>query len=105
MLLIIYGFCLLLIHELSHFLAALAFGYRLNFRFAWGRFGVPRFVWIMPDAPKWQQRVIAGAGFIGEGLCASAASFFFGIVPPLVFFVHIVLYPFYAGEDSDFNFL
>ena len=34
-----------LIHEGGHYLAARFFGKKLRFWFAWGHFGVPRFVW------------------------------------------------------------
>ena len=55
-----------LLHKLGHYWAALWFGHKLRFRFAWGRFGVPRLVWRMPhfyQCEIWKARVIAGAGF------------------------------------------
>ena len=54
------------IHEGGHYLAARFFGHRLRFRFAWGRFSVPRFVWNMPyffPTEMWKAKVIAAAGF------------------------------------------
>ena len=57
------------IHEGGHYLAVCLFGKRLRFRFAWGRFGVPRFVWDMPhffQCECWKAKVIAAAGFGAE---------------------------------------
>ena len=52
--------------ERGHWLAARFFGKQLRFRFAWGRFGVPRFIWDMPYFfmnEGWKVKVIAAAGF------------------------------------------
>lgn len=94
----------LVIHELGHFLAALVFSERLRFRFEWGRFCVPRFVWDMPDVGPWKQRVIAAAGFCFEALAAIVFAVYGEFLPLLFFAVHFAAYPFYAGDSSDFNF-
>ena len=64
---ILAGIFACLAHEGGHWLTALAFGRRLNFRFVWGRLfsvvPVPRWVWYMPDMAEWKQRVVAVAGF------------------------------------------
>lgn len=89
-------------HEGGHFLAALAFGHRLHFY----RKGF-RFLWTMPDMARWKQRVVAVAGFGAEFLIAGALaaccpSWAQWYVP--VALLHLVLYPHYAGEASDFKF-
>ena len=91
-----------LVHELGHWLAALAFGSRLHFAFEWGKLGkipAPRWTWLWPDVDRWKLRVICLAGFGVE----------LGITPfmPLPYRVaavaHFIAYPFYAGESSDWK--
>ena len=98
------GFLLcFLTHEGGHYLAALCFGRRLRFRFAWGRFYVPRFVWDMPHMERWKQRVVAVAGFWAEAFVAGALR---GCGWPWMagaFVVHLAAYPFYAGAASDWR--
>lgn len=98
-----------LIHEGGHYLAALAFGNRLRFRFKWGRlFGklpIPRGLWTMPQMAPWKQRVVALAGFGVEFIVAgilltTCPNWALWYVP--IVLVHFVLYPHYAGENSDF---
>lgn len=100
-----------LIHEGGHYLAALAFGKRLRFRFGWGRlFGklpVPRGLWTMPQMASWKQRVVALAGFGTEFAAAgmllvTCPNWALGYIP--IVLVHFALYPHYAGEHSDFNY-
>ena len=97
------------IHEGGHYLAARFFGHRLRFRFAWGRFGVPRFVWNMPHffpTEMWKAKVIAAAGFGAEFLAAIvllAAWRGFGRWYAGAALAHLVAYPWYAGEASDFK--
>ncbi len=92
-----------LIHEGGHFLAALIFGKRLQFRFSRGRLGpvpVPRWVWQWPQGlTELQFTIVCHAGFALE----------IGLVPflplpyQLVAVAHYAAYPFYAGESSDFE--
>ena len=97
------------IHEGGHYLAARFFGKRLKFRFAWGRFGVPRFVWGMPifyQCEMWKAKVIAAAGFGAELFAAVvllAAWREFGRWYASVAVVHLIAYRWYAGEASDFK--
>ena len=98
------------VHEGGHWMAARLLGKRLKFRFAWGRFCVPRFTWTMPYLPKSKQRTVALAGFVTEFLVAGAllASFphGFGRWVAGVALAHLVSYRFYAGEsESDFKWL
>jgi hypothetical protein len=98
------------IHEGGHYCAALGFGKRLKFSFAWGyiwKIPIPRWVWAMPYlADPWKRKVIALAGFGAEFL---AAPIFYALTADfwiwyLAFAVmHLALYRFYAGEDSDFR--
>ena len=99
-----YGTVLLipLVHELGHYVAALAFGSRLRFTFEWGKLGpipVPRWTWRWPDVTKSQLRIICLAGFGLE----------FAILPfmPCQYaagvLIHFAAYPWYAGETSDFK--
>ena len=98
-----------LIHEGGHYLAARFFDKRLRFRFAWGRFGVPRFVWDMPifyQCEMWKAKVIAAAGFGAELLAAVvllAAWHEFGLWYTGVAVAHLIAYRWYAGETSDFR--
>ena len=95
-----------LVHELGHWLAALAFGSRLSFTFEWGKFGVPRWTWRWPDlvSSDWMSgrnklKLVCLAGF---GLELGIAPFM-----PLPYrvatIVHFLAYPFYAGEKSDWK--
>lgn len=94
-----------LTHEGGHYLAAICFGERLKFRFAWGRFYVPRYIWNMPQMERWKQRVVAAAGFATEGLVAVILAAF-GYWPILVCFtVHFLAYPVYCGNANDFKWL
>ena len=96
-------------HEGGHWLTALAFGRRLRFRFEWGRlFGVPlipRGVWFMPDMACWKQKTVAAAGFGTEFACAGSAAALGWFWMLLVASVHLLAYPLYAGEASDFKWL
>ena len=97
------------IHEGGHWLAARFFGHRLRFRFVWGRFGVPRFVWNMPyffPTEMWKAKVIAAAGFGTELFTAVvllAAWREFGLWYAGVAVAHLAAYRWYAGENSDFK--
>ena len=103
------GIAACLAHEGGHYLVARAFGQRLKFRFEWGRLfsvvPVPRWVWYMPDMAEWKQRVVAVAGFGTEFLVAGVAVALGWLWLLLVASVHLLAYPFYAGEASDFKWL
>lgn len=96
-------------HESGHYVAALCFGKRIEFRLEWGwLFGVvpvPRWVWYMPNMAEWKQRVVAVAGFGTEFLAAGVCVALGYLCPLMVASVHIIIYPFYAGASSDFNWL
>lgn len=98
-----------IIHEGGHYLAARFFRKRLKFRFAWGRFGVPRFIWDMPifyQCEMWKAKVIAAAGFGAELFAAVvllAAWREFGLWYAGVAVGHLAAYRWYAGEASDFR--
>ena len=103
------GIAACFVHEGGHYLAALAFGRQLKFRFEWGRlFGVvpiPRWTWTMPYMDDWKQTFVALAGFSVEFACAGAAVALGWLWLLLVASCHIIAYPAYAGEASDFNWL
>ena len=107
--LVIAGIAACIIHEGGHYFAAAWFGHKLKFRFAWGRFGVPRFVWNMPyffPTEMWKAKVIAAAGFGAEFLAAVvllAAWHEFGLWYAGVAVAHLAAYRWYAGENSDFK--
>ena len=103
-------FAAMFFHEGGHYVAALCFGHKIKFRFEWGRlFGVipvPRGVWDMPDMASWKQRITALAGFGTELACAGAVMAV--LCWPWLLLVascHLIAYPFYAGESSDFKWL
>lgn len=103
------GMAACLTHEGGHYLTARAFGRKLKFRFEWGRlFGiipVPRWTWGMPYMAEWKQRAIALAGFGAEFACAGGAAALGWLWLLLAASVHLLAYPFYAGEASDFKWL
>ena len=104
------GIAACLTHEGGHYLAALCFGERLKFRFEWGRLlkviPVPRWVWFMPDMASWKQKTVAAAGFGTEFVAAMAALRLTGWTwLMLAASVHLLLYPLYAGDSSDFKWL
>ena len=98
-----------IIHAGGHYWGALWFGYKLKFRFVWGRFGIPRFVWTMPhffQCEGWKAKVIAAAGFGAELFAAVvllAAWREFGLWYTGVAVVHLGAYRWYASEASDFR--
>ncbi len=97
-----------LVHEAGHYFTALSFGERIVFRFAWGKLWgkvpIPRGVWYMPESFSLRQKKITAlAGFGAEFL---AAPFFYAVGLEAYIFVallHLILYRFYAGEASDFQ--
>lgn len=103
------GIAACIIHEGGHYLAALCFGERLKFRFEWGRlFGVvpvPRWVWFMPDMTRWKEKVVAAAGFGVEFIAAGSAAALGWMWLLLAASLHLLAYPLYAGESSDFKWL
>lgn len=89
-----------LIHELGHYLTAMFLGHSLEFR----RQGF-RFIWDMPnDTPK-HQRLIALSGFGAEILTVPLLYLAGLTLYPWVVAVHLMAYPFYAGDYNDFKWL
>ena len=104
-------FMAMVLHEGGHYLAALFFGHKINFRFAWGflwKIPIPRGVWTMPQIERQKQRIIALAGF---GMEFAFIPIFYLFVPEfgawyaVVAVIHAVMYRFYADEASDFNWI
>ena len=89
-----------LIHELGHYLTALTFGHHIVFR----RQGF-RFIWDMPNDTEAHQRLIALSGFGAEMLFCPLLYFAGLTLYPWVVVAHLCAYPFYAGENSDFQWL
>lgn len=87
-----------LIHELGHYLTALTFGHHLVFC----RQGF-RFIWDMPEDTEAHQRLIALSGFGAEILFAPLLYLAGLWLYPWAVVVHLMAYPFYAGEHSDFQ--
>ena len=90
------------IHEAAHFVAALLTGNRLKFQFSFGKLGpipIPRYTWNWPSTTKEKLRFICQAGFGVE----------LALVPFLPWqyqaaaLIHFIIYPWYAGDVSDFN--
>lgn len=95
-----------IIHEFGHWLSAKIFKQNLKFKFHKGKFGIPRFIWEMPNIARWKQRIIAMSGFGIEFLFSILVllSFIdFGIYLLVFTIIHFVTYKKYAGEISDFN--
>ncbi len=89
-----------MIHELGHYLTALTFGHHLVFR----RQGI-RWIWDMPNDTPQHQRLIALSGFGTEILFVPLLYLAGLTLYPWVVVVHLMAYPFYAGEMSDFQWL
>lgn len=98
-------------HEGGHFLTAFCFGYRIRFY----RDGL-RFLWKMPALDPWKQRFIAQMGFGTEFLVGLILLAFFGTPGAWVeksyllaywgfVTLHFLAYPWYAGSNSDFNWM
>ena len=89
-----------LIHEMGHYLTALTFGHHLVFR----RQGF-RFIWDMPNDTPQHQRLIALSGF-GTEILFAPLLYLAGLwLYPWVVAVHLMAYPFYAGEANDWKWL
>ena len=87
-----------LIHELGHYLTALTFGHHLVFR----RQGF-RFIWDMPNDTPQHQRLIALSGF-GVEILFAPLLYLAGLwLYPWVVAIHLMAYPFYAGDYNDFG--
>jgi hypothetical protein len=96
-------------HEGGHYAAALRFGHKLKFRFAFGKLWkipVPRYIWTMPEMEPWKQTYVALAGFVTEFASAALCVLAFPGVWKwylAVVMAHFALYPHYAGKDSDWK--
>ena len=89
-----------IIHELGHYLADMFLGHTLEFR----RQGI-RFIWDMPNDTAQHQRLMTLSGFDLEVLFIPIL-FFAGLtLYPYVVILHLIAYPFYAGEANDFKWI
>ena len=89
-----------IIHEMGHYLVALTFGHHLVFR----RQGI-RFIWDMPEDTTAHQRLIALSGF-GVEIVFAPLLYLAGLwLYPWVVASHLMVYPFYEGKCSDFQWL
>lgn len=93
------------VHELGHYGMTFALtGEALSFRFEKGklwRIPVPRWVWDYPaGATDKQKKLIAQAGFGLELALACVLPWPYGAVA----LAHFLLYPWYAGEATDFKY-
>lgn len=87
-----------IIHELGHYIVAFLFGHKLKFKFSFGKYYVPRWVWEWPDVSKTKLRAICIAGF---GLEMALIPFMPGPYQAAAI-AHFLAYPFYAGGNNDF---
>jgi len=99
-----------LCHEGGHYATAKIFGKTISFHFEWGylfgKIPVPRGIWTMPDMEKWKQKIVALAGFTVEFIVAAIFAFVLGFYMVLALAVaHLILYPLYSGDASDFKWL
>ena len=99
---ILFALLPLVIHEFGHYVAALLCGGRLHFEFSWGElFGlrIPRWTWAWPDVTPERLRVICQAGFVAELALVPLLPWPYSVVA----LAHFALYPWYAGDHSDFR--
>ena len=92
------------VHELGHYLMAFALtGAALPFRYSTGNLWgipVPRWLWYYPEGlNEKQQKLIAQAGFGLE----LALVWFLAWPYAVAALAHFLLYPWYAGEATDFK--
>ena len=99
-------------HEAGHFIFALLFGYKIEFRFSIGWIGyipIPRYVWDMPKELNGKKRkLVAISGFALEFFCAFLSLIFcqrFGVFMGIFALMHFMIYPLYAGGENDFQWL
>lgn len=105
-------FLAVFVHELGRWLVARVFGEKLSFSIGWGVIGeipVPRGMWSMPNIDSWKQRVIAAAGFVSE-IGLGVILWDMGAKPLVHVYIgfaliHLILYEFYAGNDSDIKWI
>lgn len=93
----------IIFHELGHFITALIFGHVIKFSFSCGymfNMFIPRWTWVMPTNKRYEQRLIAQAGFALELLVIPFLSPIYAFIAIL----HFILYPWYSGNDSDFKY-
>lgn len=95
-------------HEGGHYFTAKVFNRTINFRIVIGKLfniiPIPRGIWNMPlDISKTKQKIIASAGFLCELIAGLLLLLIQWPYLLIVWFIHIVLYPFYAGEANDFK--
>lgn len=97
-----------LIHEMGHLITALMYGQSIEFRFSWGRLWkipIPRYTWEMPkNLTSKQKGRVAIAGFGTEFIAAPIIYFMLPYYPEITV-LHLIAYPFYAGENNDFQWL
>lgn len=100
-----------IVHEAGHYFTALFYGRRIKFSFSFSMLfntiPIPRFIWYMPDdLTDSQKRMVAMNGFLVEFLSVIVLTLIFSFTEYLfVFVLHIFLYKYYAGENSDFRWL
>lgn len=100
-----------LAHEASHYITARFFGKKITFTFSWGKLfnmiPIPRYIWIMPeDLTAKQKCTVAANGFRGEFIVAMVLLLITNsYIPMIAAVIHFLLYPYYAGSNSDFNFI
>lgn len=91
-----------IVHEAAHFIAAKLAGTSIKFEFSTGKLGpipIPRYTWKWPDVSKKKLRFICQSEFVAE----------LALVPFLPWqyqaaaLLHFAIYPWYAGDVSDFN--
>ena len=100
-----------IVHEFGHWIVAKLFGYSIKFRFDVGHLWfipIPRGIWDMPITSRKKQRIIALAGF-GFEFLISILLYFVSLKFTQIYLgvasLHLIVYRFYAGESSDFNFI
>jgi len=99
--LVIFGILPFIVHEAAHFLMSLLLGEPLKMKLVITNLGpvpIPRFVWFFPKVSQTKLRLICQAGFVVE----LALIPFFPFIYQSVALLHFALYPWYAGEHSDF---
>ena len=90
------------VHEAAHFVAALLTGNKLKFQFSFGKLGpipIPRYTWDWPVTTKKKLRFICQAGFVAELALIPFLPWQYQITA----LAHFSIYPWYAGDISDFN--
>ena len=102
-----------IVHEGGHYITSVIYGHPIKFRFSFGllfnKILIPRYVWFMPvEFNDTERKIVAAMGFISEivfgAILLLLFNSHFSTIYAIISLLHLGLYNFYAGDNSDFKF-